>query len=326
MFKKINNTFLIKSNISQKELSECILFITKQSNLSEMQIKKKYNRSKKKFIKFPKNINIKNVDLIIKTKINKDYKYINLKKSLVFYEQKNRPSLSNKKISKYKLKNISFFPLTFATKNIVRQNLCKGTFYIPKKITEFDLPLSLSIAKVINFLSSKNKSQIKINKYFNNFKLLGTSNLPNKKIINILILIIKNFHNEKIITSLTHGDLKCEHLFILNNKLEYLIDWENIGYRSIFFDLFNYFVPWFVHRSYNYFKIKTFILRFIKKYLPNLLSYISDRYDLYFSIFALERYLRIYSRKNLKFDARYQAHQRYNILFKRLINDISNKY
>ena len=32
-----------------------------------------------------------------------------------------------------------------------------------------------------------------------------------KKIINTLILLLKNYPNENIITTLTHGDFKFEH-------------------------------------------------------------------------------------------------------------------
>lgn len=325
MFKNINNIFLIKSHISHKKLLKCILFITKQSSLNEIDIKRKYNKSLEKFIKIPKNINIKNVDLIIKTKINNDYKFINIEKSLIFNLQK-KLNLNNKKISKYKLKNIPFFPQTYISRNVVKQNLAKGTNRVPKKISEFNSFLLSSVAIVINNLSSKNNEEIKVNKYLNNFKFLNQKNIQKKKIINSLLLILKNYKNEKIITALTHGDFKCEHLFMLNNKLEYVIDWENISCRSIFFDLFNYFIPWFVHRSYNYFKIKIFILEFLKTYLPYLLNYISDKYDLYFSIFALERYLRMHNHKTLEFETKHKAYKRYDKLFGKLINDIKYKY
>ena len=62
--------------------------------------------------------------------------------------------------------------------------------------------------------------------------------------------------------------------------------------------------------------------KFVKKYLPHLLSCASDKYDLYFSIFALERYSRIYNRKSLKFDRKQKAYKRYSNIFKKLISDI----
>ena len=33
--------------------------------------------------------------------------------------------------------------------------------------------------------------------------------------------------------SLTHGDLKFEHMYFLNNKLEYVVDWENVDVDQI---------------------------------------------------------------------------------------------
>ena len=45
-------------------------------------------------------------------------------------------------------------------------------------------------------------------------------------------------------------------MYFLNNKLEYVIDWENVGIRSIYFDIFNFFTPWFVKRSYKFKKLK----------------------------------------------------------------------
>ena len=220
------------------------------------------------------------------------------------------------------MKNIYFFPPTFFFRGIVIQNLSRGTNYIPKKISEFNNSLLTSISKIIHTLSSKKKLKLKVDKYLNSFKFLNAKNLSNQKIISKLVLILKKYKKEKIITTLTHGDFKSEHLFLLNNKLEYVIDWENVGRRSVFFDLFNYFIPWFAQRSHNYFKIKVFILKFVKKYLPHLLSCASDKYDLYFSIFALERYSRIYNRKSVKFDRKQKAYKRYSNIFKKLISDI----
>ena len=61
----------------------------------------------------------------------------------------------------------------------------------------------------------------------------------------------------------------------------------------MFFDVFNFFIPWFAKRSYNYFEIKKFIINFIENYLPKLKSLIQGKYDLYFNLFMLERFLRI---------------------------------
>ena len=139
-----------------------------------------------------------------------------------------------------------------------------------------------------------------------------------------LILLLKNYPNENIITTLTHGDFKFEHLFTLNNKLEYVVDWENVGVRSIFFDLLNFFVPWFVNRSYNYSQIKNYILKFIQDFLPHLHDCILNKYDLYFSVYALERYMRLSGARSSDFDLD-AAYKRYNLLLKNLSEEVFSK-
>ena len=152
----------------------------------------------------------------------------------------------------------------------------------------------------------------------NDFESSYRKDKLNFEIIKIFKLKIQNFKSESLTTTLTHGDFKFEHLFILNHQLEYLIDWENVGLRSIFFDLFNFFVPWFVNRSYNYSQIKKHITEFIKTYLPKLNYYIQDRYDLYFCIFVLERYKRIHD-ATVEFDLD-AAYKRFSSLFSKLTN------
>ena len=141
----------------------------------------------------------------------------------------------------------------------------------------------------------------------------------NSFIINSSISILKKYHKENIRLSLTHGDFKFEHLFLVNNRIDYLIDWENVGIRSVFFDLFNFFVPWFVKRNFKYFEIKNHILNFVKNYLPNLMKNIENKYDMYFYIFVIERYKRINHERYLNFDKN-RAFKRFNFLFKKLIN------
>ena len=120
--------------------------------------------------------------------------------------------------------------------------------------------------------------------------------------------------------SLTHGDFKFEHLFTIDNEIEYLVDWENVDVRSIYFDLFNFFVPWFVYRFYSYTEIKKFILKFIQNYLSQHFNDIKDRYDLYFSFFVLERFVRIKEKKTFEF-SKDEAYGRFELLFKNLINE-----
>ena len=107
--------------------------------------------------------------------------------------------------------------------------------------------------------------------------------------------------------------------------MEYLIDWENVDLRSIFFDLLNFFTPWFVHRSYNYPQIKKYISKFIQNYLPHLQIFIQDKYDLYFAIFAMERYKRIDNARSIEFDIN-EAYKRYNFIFNKLTDGINHEY
>lgn len=141
----------------------------------------------------------------------------------------------------------------------------------------------------------------------------------NSKIINKIFILLKRFKQKNIITSLTHGDFKLNHLFLLNNNLECVVDWEDVGERSIFYDLLNFFVPWFLKRSYNYFQIKNHICQLVKIYSPNLSNEVSKKYDLYFLLFSLERYNRI---KNKNFNEK-AAFKRYNILFNNLIKRLN---
>ena len=188
-------------------------------------------------------------------------------------------------------------------------------------MSELSQNLTNNIAETINILSKLEKNKIKVSNYLDNLKFTETQDSLNFQILNTFILIIKNHKDEEINISLTHGDFKFEHLFTKDNQLEYLIDWENVGLRVIFFDLMNFFIPWFVHRSFNYIQIKDYINQFVKNYLPHLEGCIKEKYDLYFSVFALERYIRINDKKNLEFDKN-KAYQRYNILFKSLANEL----
>ena len=135
-------------------------------------------------------------------------------------------------------------------------------------------------------------------------------------------MFLKKNQDQNIVTSLTHGDLKFEHLFILDNQLEYVIDWENADIRSIFFDLLNFFIPWFVRRSYNYIQIKEYIFAFIQKYLPDLESLILKKYDLYFSIYGLERYKRMFEVRTIEFDLD-AAYKRYHLLLYKLSEELN---
>ena len=113
--------------------------------------------------------------------------------------------------------------------------------------------------------------------------------------------------------------------FLLKDKLEYVIDWDTVGIRSIFFDVMNFFMPWFTKRSYNYFQIKEYILKFIDDYVPNLQNEIKNKYNIYFSIYALERYKRIHDCRTVEFDVN-MAYERYNSLFKNITMEAHSEY
>ena len=263
------------------------------------------------------------MDVVIKTKFNKDYKFINLNKYEIFYKLNKKTQLNIKKFDRLELHKIKFFPPTYISDDLVFQQLAKGIYYRPNNLVDFNSTLSKNIAHVINILSSLKNNEIKISDYLANFDSLNIKETLNSKIINVFILKLKKYKNETFKTTLTHGDFKFEHIFILNNKLEYVVDWENVDERSILFDLLNFFIPWFVHRSFNYSQIKDYIKKFIEVYLPCFNAF-SKKYDLYFSIFALERYMRINQARSIEFDKN-KAYTRYNLLFKNLINEAGLK-
>ena len=325
MFVNIDNTFFIKKKITRKKLQECISFISNQKNIKNLTIEKAYKNNLSKIITLPHNINKKDVDIVIKTKFNKDYKFINLDKFKIFYEVNKKIQLTINKFDKLQLNKIKFFPLIHVSDNLVFQKLAKGSYYRPNNLDEFNPNLLNNISEVIKILSSLKNNEAKVADYLAYFETSYIKDPLNSKIINIFILLLKNNKNETFRTSLTHGDFKFEHLFNLNNKLEYVIDWENVGIRSIFFDLLNFFVPWFVHRSFSYSQIKNYIYKFIQAHHPYFLKPISKKYDLYFSIFALERYMRINSARSVEFNLD-EAYKRYNFIFKKLTNGLTIEY
>lgn len=319
-FISIDNFFYIKKNINQEILNKCITFIAKQKNNKREIIESSYKKKNIYDIKLSEKIYNKEVDIIIKTKFNNDYKFINLEKSILFYEHKDLIGLSITKIKQFNLDKIKFFPATYMDDELVIQQLAVGNYFRPNNLSDFNAHLFKNIAKVISVFSNLNNRNIKIINYLKILKVTDIKDSMSSKIIKTFILKLQNYNEDILNMSLTHGDFKFEHLFTLDNKLEYLIDWENVDVRSIYFDLFNFFVPWFVHRSYSYTDIKEFILKFSQNYLSNHFDYIKDNYDLYFSIFVLERYARIECKKNFKFNKN-KAYHRFELLFKNLISD-----
>lgn len=317
---KINDAYLINRNISNKKLNESISFIQNQTGLEKNLIEKLLKRNIKISIPLLNQHNDE-IDIIIKTKINKNYKYINLTKGKIFYKLSNTSDISSNKIKRYELNKIKFFPKTYVRGSLVYQNLAKGSFYIPNKLSDINLSLLNSIGTIVNHLSRKNQNFINVSNYIDKFEKANFDNF-NQYIINCCLLFLKKFQFQEIKISLTHGDFKYEHLYLLNKNLEYVIDWENVGERSVYFDIFNFFVPWFVKRNHNYLEIKEYVSKFIEKHLLNLNQNFNQNYNLYFAIYALERYQRIIDSFSNKTDYE-AAFKRYNSLFKNIINQIN---
>lgn len=324
MFVKINETFFIKKRISQKKLRKCVSFISNQNNSTSKSIKKAYKINNSQIINFPNEINIKDIDIVIRTKFNQDYKYINLNKSKIFFKENIKIKSAQKKIKHFNIEQFKFYPKTYVLKNIVFQDLAKGSIYFPNNLSKFNLGLLQNIAYVIENLSSRYNSSIKISDYIIQNKFEKKIDNLNYEIIYTFAKLLKKQQNKKIKLALTHGDFKFEHLFSIKGDLEYVIDWESTKIRSVFFDLFNFFIPWFEKRSYSYFQLKKYVLNFINNYLPTLQDEIKARYDIYFSIYALERYKRIKDGRTSKFST-IEAHKRFNNLFKKYYRILKQK-
>ena len=74
------------------------------------------------------------VHVIIKTKFNKDYKYININKSIVLSNLENETKVF-KKIDRFQLEKSTFFQKLIQIKNSF-QVLAKGNFYRPNKLSD----------------------------------------------------------------------------------------------------------------------------------------------------------------------------------------------
>jgi len=319
MYVNIDNCFFIKCKKPNKMLLKSIAFVANQKKVENSVIQKAYEKKGKVNIDLPENLLKNDVDIIIKRNFKKDFKFIDIKKFEIFYKIDTRENLFFEKIKKFKLRNIKFFPKTFLKDGFVFQKLSKGNFYRPNKLSEMNDNLLKDVAEVANVLSSNYNRNLKVLDFLENFDSNFTNDKLTKKIVDINLLALNKISNNDIKFSLTHGDFKFEHLFLYRGKLEYVIDWETVESRSIFFDVFNFFIPWFAKRSYDYFEIKKFMLNFIENYLPNLKSLIQEKYDLYFNIFVLERFYRIKNSSAFLLDKK-GAFERFNNIFKNFYN------
>lgn len=324
-FINLDNKYLVNKKLSHKLLIKCINYINNQISYEKKIIHKNLKNGKLKKVNLSKEIYNIGVDVIIKTKFNKDFKFINLKKSIIFFKKKKNIQNSLNKINEFKNSQIFFFPQTQVYKKFVFQKLASGKINCPKKLSNFDRSLLKNIFIVIDKLSRLERKQNIISNYLKKLKYIKNlkKNDLNYKIIESALDILKKNQKKKIITSITHGDYKLEHLYLRNNKIEYVIDWENISTRSIFFDLFNFFIPWFTKRSYNLRQIKAHISKFTQDYLPGLHDLINNQFEIYFSLYILERYERFHYARTSNFNPK-QASARYNLLFKSLIKDLYN--
>lgn len=319
MYVNIDNCFFINCKKPNKILLKSIAFVANQKKVKNSVIEKAYEKKDKVNIDLPENSLKNNVDIIIKRNFKSDFKFIDIEKFEIFYKIDTRENLFFERIKKFKLQNIKFFPKTFLKNGFVFQKLSKGNFYRPNKLSEMNDNLLKDIAEVTNVLSSNHNRNLKVKDFLKNFDSNFTNDKLTKKIVDINFLALNKISNNDIKFSLTHGDFKFEHLFIYKSKLEYVIDWERVETRSIFFDIFNFFIPWFARRSYDYLEIKKFMLNFIKNYLPNLKSLIEEKYDLYFNLFVLERFYRIKNSSAFLQDKE-GAFERFNNIFKNFYN------
>lgn len=320
MYVNIDNCFFIKCKKPNEMLLKSITFVANQKKVKNLAIKKAYEKNDKVNINLPTNLLKKNIDIIIKRNFNSGFKFIDIKKFDIFYSTDFKTNLFFEKIKKFKLHNIKFFPETFLKDDFVFQKLSKGNFFRPNELSEISDNLLKDIAEVVNVLSSKYNKNLKVLDFLKNFEPNLSNNKLTKKIVDISLIKLNKNNDAHIKFSLTHGDLKFEHLFLYQGKLQYVIDWEEVETRSIFFDVFNFFIPWFVRRSYDYFEIKKFILNFLMNYLPNLKNQIDGKYDLYFNLFVLERFTRIKNSGAFLKDKE-GAFERFNNIFKNFYNE-----
>ena len=323
MYVNIDDNFFIKYKKLDEISLKSIAFVANQKRVKYSAIEKAYEKKDKININLPENLLKKNIDIIIKRNFKSDFKFIDIKRFEIFHKTDPKTDLFFERVKKFKLENINFFPKTFLKDGFVFQKLSKGNFYRPNKLSEISDNLLEDIAKVINVLTSNYNKNYKVLNFLENFESNTTNNKLTKKIIDINLLKLNKSNNKDIKFSLTHGDFKFEHLFLYQGKLEYVIDWETVESRSIFFDIFNFFIPWFTKRSYDYFEIKKFIINFIENYLPKLKGLTPEKYDLYFNLFVLERFSRIKNSSAFLLDKE-GAFERFNNVFKNFYDEINN--
>ena len=193
IFINIDDTFFIKENKSIETLTKCKTFVANQRGIERAIVEKAYEKNILKVIKLTQKVHNEGVDIVIKTKFNKDYKFVNLDKSLLFYQCDAMSVLIKDKIDQFHLNNINFFPPTYLSGNLIFQKLAKGFFYRPNNLADFSPSLLTNIANVIDIFSSLNSRDIKIAKYMDELEACHIGDSLNSKSLSTFILIIKRY-------------------------------------------------------------------------------------------------------------------------------------
>ena len=87
-FKSVSDEFLIRNSISDELLDKCFTFVINQRCIERTKVEEAYKKNISLSIEFPQNIKDEGVDVVIKSKFNNNDKFVNLNKSVIFYEYK----------------------------------------------------------------------------------------------------------------------------------------------------------------------------------------------------------------------------------------------
>ena len=85
MYVNIDDCFFIKCKKPDETLLKSIAFVANQKKVTNLIIKKAYEKNDKIKINLPKNLLKKNIDIIIKRNFKNDFKFIDIKKFEIFY-------------------------------------------------------------------------------------------------------------------------------------------------------------------------------------------------------------------------------------------------
>ena len=108
-----------------------------------------------------------------------------------------------------------------------------------------------------------------------------------------------------IITGLSHGDLKFDHIFLFQSSLK-IIDWETVSIRSLMFDTINLVAPWISRRPELAYGLEDFLIRSTSELLQPI-ELVSDLWldeiiDTYVQVYILERIKRVLEVSSKSYD------------------------